>query len=135
MMNKKRTGKRMTALASLVSAGAIAVQLTIGGAMAADPAQARKGLKAMGVEYTEQDFAKVAGNGDVTAVNLFLDAGMDVNSGGGAALGLAAGRGQAKMVSHLLSKGAKPTSNSVQFARTRGHKDIEKMLKDAGGKE
>lgn len=134
-MNRKRTGKRVTNAASLIAAGAIALQLTIGGAMAADPAQARKDLKAMGVEYTEQDFAKVAGNGDMTAVNLFIDAGMDVNSGGGAAIGLAAGRGQAKMVRHLLTKGAKPTSSSVQFARTRGHKDIEKLLKDAGGKE
>lgn len=103
--------------------------------MAADPVQARKDLKAMGVEYTAPDFAKVAGNGDMTAVQLFIDAGMDVNSGGGAALGLAAGRGQTKMVQFLLSKGAKPTSNSLQFARTRGHKDIEKILVDAGAKE
>jgi uncharacterized protein len=102
---------------------------------AADPVQARKDIKAMGVEYTEQDFAKAAGNGDMVAVQLFLDAGMDVNSGGGAAIGLAAGRGQTKMVQFLLSKGAKPTSNALQFARTRGHKDIEKILVDAGAKE
>jgi hypothetical protein len=106
-----------------------------GPAAAADPVQARKDIKAMGIEYTEQDFAKVAGNGDMTAVQLFLDAGMDVNSGGGAAIGLAAGRGQTKMVQFLLSKGAKPTSNALQFARTRGHKDIEKILVDAGAKE
>ena len=103
--------------------------------MAADPVQARKDLKAMGVEYTEQDFAKVAGNGDMTAVQRFVDAGMDVNAGGSAAIGVAAGRGQIKMVQYLLSKGAKPTSNSLQFARTRGHKDIEKVLVDAGAKE
>ena len=34
-----------------------------------------------------------------------------------------------------VSKGAKPTSNALQFARTRGHKDIEKILVDAGAKE
>lgn len=69
------------------------------------------------------------------AIQLFLDAGMDVNSGGGAALGLAAGRGQVEMVKFLMSKGAKPTSNSLQYARTRGYKEIEKILIDAGAKE
>ena len=102
---------------------------------AADPLEARKDIKQMGLEYTSQQFATSAGSGDMTAVNLFLDAGMDVNSGGGAALGLAAGRGQIEMVKLLLSKGAKPTSNSLQFARTRGYKDIEKILVDAGAKE
>lgn len=102
---------------------------------AADPVQARKDIKAIGVEYTEQQFATSAGAGDMTAVQLFLDAGMDVNSGGGAALGLASGRGKLEMVKFLLSKGAKPTSNSLQFARTRGHKEIEKILVEAGAKE
>ena len=106
-----------------------------GSAIAADAEQARKDLKAMGVEYNGQEFAKAAGNGDMTAVRLFLDAGMDVNSGGGAAIGLAAGRGKTEMVKFLLSKGAKPTSNALQYARTRGHKDIEKILIDAGAKE
>jgi len=118
-------------IAALVLCGA----LTAVPAFAADPVQARKDIKAMGMEYTEQDFAKAAGNGDMVAVQLFLDAGMDVNAGGGAAIGLAAGRGQAKMVQFLLSKGAKATSNALQFARTRGYKDIEKMLVDAGAKE
>ena len=102
---------------------------------AADAVQAIKDIKAMGIEYTEQDFAKVAGNGDMVAVQLFIDAGMDVNSGGGAAIGVASGRGQTKMVQYLLSKGAKPTSSALQYARTRGHKDIEKILVDAGAKE
>lgn len=109
--------------------------LASGSATGADPVQARKDIKAMGLEYNEQEFAKAAGNGDMVAVQLFLDAGMDVNSGGGAAIGLAAGRGQLKMVQFLLSKGAKPTSNSLQFARTRGYKEIEKILVDAGAKE
>ena len=130
-MDTRRGGR----LATLMVAGALALQLTTGAVMAADPVQARKDLKAMGVEYTEQEFAKVAGNGDMPAVQLFLDAGMSVSAGGSAALGVAAGRGQTKMVQFLLAKGAKPTSNSLQFARTRGHKDIEKMLVDAGAKE
>jgi ankyrin repeat protein len=105
------------------------------GATAADPAQARKDLKAMGVEYNAQEFAKAAGNDDMTAVQLFLDAGMDVNSGGGAAIGLAAGRGRTKMVQFLLSKGAKPTSDALQYARQRKHADVEKILLEAGAKE
>jgi ankyrin repeat protein len=113
---------------------AIALSLT-GATLAADPVQARKDLKAMGVEYNEQEFAKAAGNDDMAAVKLFLDAGMDVNSGGGAAIGLAAGRGKTKMVQFLLSKGAKPTSNALQYAHTRGHADIEKILRDAGAKD
>lgn len=104
-------------------------------AAAADPVQARKDIKAMGLEYNGQEFAKAAGNDDKTAVQLFLDAGMDVNTGGGAAIGLAAGRGRLEMVKFLLGKGAKPTSDSLQYARTRGHKDIEKILIDAGAKE
>ena len=48
---------------------------------------------------------------------------------------MAAGRGQTKMVQFLLSKGAKPTSNSLQYARTRGHKEVEKILVAAGAKE
>jgi ankyrin repeat protein len=103
--------------------------------LAADPVKARADLKQMGVEYTEQQFATVAGNGDKTAVDLFLDAGMDVNAGGSAALGVAAGRGKLDMVKYLLGKGAKPTANALQFARTRGYKDIEKVLVDAGAKE
>jgi uncharacterized protein len=102
---------------------------------ATDPVEARKDIKQMGIEYTSQQFATSAGTGDMTAVKLFLDAGMDINSGGGAALGLAAGRGQIEMVKFLLSKGAKPTSNSLQYARTRGHKEIEKILIEAGAKE
>jgi ankyrin repeat protein len=39
------------------------------------------------------------------------------------------------MVKFLLSKGAKPTANSLQFARTRGHREIEKILIEAGAKE
>lgn len=119
-------------------AAAVCAVLTIVSAADAapnDPVQARKDLKAMGLEYRGQDFAQAAGNGDITAVKLFLDAGMDVNEGGGAAIGLAAGRGRTDMVKFLLSQGAKPTSNALQYARTRGHKDIEKLLVDAGAKE
>jgi hypothetical protein len=122
-------------LAAVIPAFATCLALLCGSTMAADPAQARKDITAMGLEYTGPNFAKAAGNGDLTAVQLFLDAGMDVNEGGGAAIGLAAGRGKTAMVKFLLSKGAKPTSNALQYARTRGHQDVEKILMDAGAKE
>ena len=121
----------MTFFATVV----MCIAFQFGSAEAADVSQARKDIKAMGLEYTGQDFAKAAGEGDMTAVQLFLDAGMDVNEGGSAAIGVAAGRGKIKMVQLLLSKGSKPTSNALQYARTRGHKDIEKILIDAGAKE
>lgn len=113
---------------------AAASMFPLSSAQAADAVQARKDIKQMGLEYNDQQFAKSAGEGDMTAVKLFLDAGQDVNAGGGAALGLAAGRGKTEMVKFLLSKGAKPTSSALEYARTRGHKEVEKILVDAGAK-
>lgn len=127
----KQTLATMAAIVALMGAGTIANA----GAAATDPVQARKDLKAMGIDYNGQQFAKAAGNNDMVAVQLFLAAGMDVNEGGGAALGMAAGQGRLDMVKFLLSKGAKPTSNALQFARTRGHKDVEQILVEAGAKE
>lgn len=93
-------------------------------AFAIDAANARKELQQMGVDYTETQFSVYAGAGDMLAVKLFLDGGMDVNAGASAALGLAAGRGQLEMVKLLLARGAKPSASALQFARTRGHKEI-----------
>jgi len=134
MLNGTSSRYRMQFLA-IVATVVMGVSFQCGSAAAADALQARKEIKTIGLEYTGQDFAKAAGNGDMTAVQLFLNAGMDVNEGGSAAIGLAAGRGKTKMVQFLLSKGAKPTSNALQYARTRGYQDIEKILVDAGAKE
>lgn len=122
-------------VAAIIPAFVVYFSLPCGNAFAADPVQARKEIAAMGSEYTGPNFAKAAGNGDMTAVQLFLDAGIDVNEGGGAALGLAAGRGKTAMVKFLLSKGATPTSDALQYARTRGYTEIEKILRDAGAKD
>ena len=127
--------KKNALLARLALSLAAALPIVATGVLAADPVQARKDLKAMGIDYKEQEFAKAAGNDDMAAVQLFLDAGMDVNSGGGAAIGLAAGRGKKRMVEFLLSKGAKPTSSALQYAHTRGHADVEKILREAGAKD
>ena len=131
-MNKSGIGLRFALLAVVVVlfTGFISIRSDV--AFAADAVQARKDIKAMGMEYNGQEFAKVAGNGDMTAVKLFLDAGMDVNEGGSAAIGVAAGRGKTEMVKFLLAKGSKATSNALQYARTRGYKDIEQLLVAAG---
>ena len=127
---RKRT--RWLGLAATAAALVLAVPIT---AASAYPVQARKDIQAMGLDYNGPAFAKVAGNGDMAAVKLYLDAGMDVNEGGSAAIGLAAGRGKLEMDKFLLSVGAKPTSNALQYARTRGYKDVEQVLVDAGAKE
>jgi len=132
----KRLSCKCNSLFSLViTALVFFVLFNVNLSFAENPSEARKELKQMDVEYTEQQFATSAGAGDMTVVKLFLNAGMNVNAGGGAALGLAAGRGQVEMVKFLLSKGAKPTSNALQYARTRGHKEIEKILIEAGARE
>jgi ankyrin repeat protein len=135
MMSKAVAGYRRILFAVAVAAFTCAVSFQSVDVYAADAVQARKDIKAMGLEYNGQTFATAAGNGDMTAVQLFLDAGMDVNEGGSAALGVAAGRGKTEMVKFLLAKGSKTTSNALQYARTRGHKDIEQMLVAAGAKE
>jgi len=135
-MNEKILSKivRRDALRIVAMLATLSI-LQVGSACAADVVQARKDLQQMGVEYTEQQFATSAGAGDMAAVRLFLDAGMDINAGDSAALGLAAGRGRTEMVELLLANGAKPTANALQFARTRGHREIANMLLRAGAKE
>ena len=134
-MNKTAFAYRRILNAVVIAAFTYVIPFQSGAAIAADAVQARKDIKAMGLEYNGQAFATAAGNGDMTAVQLFLDAGMDVNEGGSAAIGVAAGRGKTEMVKFLLAKGSKATSNALQYARTRGHKDIEQMLVAAGAKE
>jgi len=135
MTSKTAATYRRTLMAAATAAITSIAFFQSGAAIAADAVQARKDIKAMGMEYGGQDFAKAAGNGDLTAVQLFLAAGMDVNEGGSAAIGLAAGRGKTEMVKFLLSKGSKATANALQYARTRGYKDIEQILLAAGAKE
>ena len=131
----RMSGQYRSRIGSVLAISLISFLCLGGSASAVDTVQVRKDLQAMGQDFNGQGFAKAAGNGDVTAVQLFLDAGMDVNEGGGAAIGLAAGRGKAAMVQFLLSKGAKPTANALQYARTRGYPDIARMLVEAGAKE
>jgi hypothetical protein len=59
--------------------------LGVNASFAKDSVEARKDIKQMCIEYTSEQFATSTGAGNMTAVQLFLDAGMDINSGGGAA--------------------------------------------------
>jgi len=82
-MIKKVSCRRCNALPSVLVAILFIALFGAHGSFAAGPVEARKEIKQMGIEYTEQQFAMSAGAGGMTAVKLFLDAGMDVNSGGG----------------------------------------------------
>ncbi len=69
----------------------------------------RKELAALNLQFTPDDFVRSAGNGDLTAVKLFLDAGMAVDTRGSTtftALAAAAMRGHLPVVKLLLERGA-----------------------------
>lgn len=68
----------------------------------------RKELAALNLQYTPEDFERSAANGDITAVKLFLDAGMaaDTRSANGVPLlCVAASAGHHLIVSLLLDRG------------------------------
>lgn len=69
----------------------------------------RKELAALNLQFTPDDFVQSAGNGDLTAVKLFLDAGMAVDTRGSTsftALAAAVMRGHLPVVKLLLERGA-----------------------------
>lgn len=69
----------------------------------------RKELAGLNLQFTPDDFVRSAGNGDLTAVKLFLDADMAVDTRGSTtftALAAAAMRGHLPVVNLLLERGA-----------------------------
>lgn len=73
------------------------------------PEKARKELSQMNIEYTQENFIKHTEQGDTTVIELFLDAGMDINSvddRGLTALHVAAVKGHLATVQKLIAKGA-----------------------------
>lgn len=93
------------------------------------PEEARTKLGQMSLHYTPEDFVQSAKTGDLTAVELFLKAGMDPNATTGSspnslgedkgqtALMAAASKGHTKIVAALVKTGADvKQSNSIHTA-------------------
>ena len=80
------------------------------GAYSKSQIEARKELGPLNIQYSPEAFVESAANGDMLAVTLFLEAGMDVNEkhggSGMTALIAAASKGRIKVVRTLLEKGA-----------------------------
>lgn len=106
------------------------------------PEDARKDLGQMGIQFDGRSFLKAAKNGDLLAVRLFLDAGMDVNIIPGddmhPALIMAAGSGHTEIVKLLMERGADVNLRGDEgmtalFAATAaGHTEIVKLFIDKG---
>jgi ankyrin repeat protein len=89
----------------------LAVFLLVAPALAApNPAKARKKLADEGLDFDAKTFMDLVDDGDMKKVNLFLEAGFDVNSAGArgrTALHEAAAADDGKMVPVLLKAGAR----------------------------
>ena len=104
------------------------------------PEDARKDLSTMNVPYTPTEFLTSAKEGETNVVELFLQAGMDVNtknSDGQTAIMLAAYSGHIDTVRLLLKHGAyinvidKFGDSALSWAAAENHADIVKLLKKA----
>jgi ankyrin repeat protein len=97
---------------------------------------ARIKLTQMSLAYTPHTFVQSARNGDVTAVRLFMAAGMDVNvtdDEGLTALMAAAGKGHSTIVESLMKAGAeinksKDDMTALAFAAAIGDIKIVRLL-------
>lgn len=112
------------------------------------PEDARAELSRMSLQYTPADFVRSAKTGDLSAVKLFLTAGMNPNattpsdaygtSGAGwTAVMSAASEGQTKVVGALVKAGADVkksdyTFNALTLSASRGHIDSVRILLDQG---
>jgi len=100
------------------------------------PEVARAALGGMSLKYTSGDFVRCADSGDLTAVKLFLNAGMNPNTTddeGATALTHAAYKGHANVVGALLKAGADANQrdwrhNALLSAASGGHIDIVRAL-------
>jgi len=112
-------------------------------ACGSDPQEeARMKLAEMKVEYSPHNFAKLARAGDLEAVTLFLQAGMDpnaTNNKGETALLNAARYGGLKVVEFLLANDAAVEvrdsmfqATALMWASTNGFKPIVELLLDHG---
>ena len=102
------------------------------------PETARKDLSKLNVQYSPEQFLNSAKNGNTKVVELFLQAGMDVNTknaDGQTALMLAAYSGHTDTVKLLLKHGAfinvidKFGDSALSWAAAENHTDIVNLLK------
>ena len=105
------------------------------------PEAARMGLSQMSLEYTPEAFVRSAEKGDITAVNLFLAAGMDANATdkeGNTALMCEAAKGHTPMLDALLkakadvNKKNRGGSTALSWAASAGKTDSLRILLDKG---
>jgi type IV pilus biogenesis protein PilP len=103
--------------------------------------QAGNDLKAKGYEVTVKDLLVAASAGDVESIELFTNAGIDIDtadSAGNTALIKAASAGQIAAVEKILGMGADPRhTNTVGrdaliSAASKGYEDVARMLLNRG---
>jgi uncharacterized protein len=100
------------------------------------PEAARAALGGMSLKYTSEEFVQCADRGDLTAVKLFLNAGMNPNAAddeGGTALMHAAYKGHTGVVAALLKVGADANQrhgshSALRSAASGGQVDIVRAL-------
>lgn len=103
-----------------------------------DPkSQAIKQLKKQGFEFTTSGLMSAATSGDLEALALFEEAGMDfevTDASGNTALIKAAGAGQAAVVERILGIGADPRKvngvgrDALIAASAKGHEEVARLL-------
>jgi ankyrin repeat protein len=107
------------------------------------PEQARMALGQLGKDYSPHDFVVTAAKGDLTAVKLFLDAGMSVkatSSTGLTALHNAALTGQEQVAALLIQQGAEVDAvdstkvTPLMCAALNGHTVVVNLLLAKGAR-
>ena len=107
------------------------------------PLDARKELAGLGFAYTKENFFAAARDGDLTAVKLFVEAGMPVNIRGGSyvwtALIFAAHGGHLEVVKYLVKEGADVNATgrfggtAWSWAAENDHWAAARYLESVGG--
>ena len=118
-------------VAILAGCGGLIALLVVGLAVfnssSTSPEHAREQLARLNFQYDSKTFIKAAANGDILAVRLFLNAGINP----GDALPAAAAKGHTEIVHLLLDKGAAPNV-ALAWAAKNGSVEILHLLLDKG---
>jgi ankyrin repeat protein len=127
-------------VAILAGCGGLIALLVVGLAVfnssSTSPEHAREQLARLNFQYDSKTFIKAAANGDILAVRLFLNAGINP----GDALPAAAAKGHTEIVHLLLDKGADPNKRIDNSGQTPlmeaimlGETEAVRVLLDMGG--